>query len=83
MEKKCTWQASRFLRGSMLAGEGDCVTLLCPPEGLDYLLYDRTQDTDFSLPDYACLLLTVRALHENSQCFQWAFYEKDQAERCV
>ena len=80
MNKLCPWLESRVLCGALTPAGDGAVTLECPPEGFDYLLYDRGQDRDICLTDYACLQLTARGLHENSQCFQWAFYEKDCAE---
>ena len=60
MNKLCPWLESRVLRGALTPAGDGAVTLECPPEGFDYLLYDRGQDRDICLTDYACLQLTAR-----------------------
>lgn len=80
MEVSIALNKKNFIRGHVEAtSEGQII--ICPEEGMDYILYNRTADgQEWNLEEAKYFVLHTKLLEENSLCFQLSFYERGDKE---
>ncbi|MDF2802147.1 MAG: hypothetical protein K0S61_2050 [Anaerocolumna sp.] len=80
MEFKVALNQNNLIRGELEAG-GQNQVVICPEDGLDYILYNKDKEgQEWNLEDARYFVLNAKVLEENSLCFQLSFYENKEEE---
>lgn len=77
---KAALNNENLLSGEIETNSQDQV-VICPEEGLDYLLYNKNiEGMNWNLEDIRYFVLQAKVLEEDSLCFQLSFYENKDEE---
>jgi hypothetical protein len=80
MEVNVALEKKNLLRGHIEGNNKERV-VVCPEEGMDYIVYNRSsKELNWNLEDAKYFVMYAKVLEENSLCFQLSFYEKGDIE---